>query len=33
MSAPVDRDEPYEPDESEVPYLLDEELFYDYVLA
>ena len=28
-----DREEPYEPNEDEFPYLLDEELFYDYVVA
>jgi hypothetical protein len=29
---PEERDIPYEPNEEETPYLLDEELFYDYVL-
>ena len=28
-----ERDEPYQPDEDGFPYLLDEELFYDYVLT
>lgn len=32
-AAMPDRDEPYQPDEAETPYLLDEELFYDYVVA
>jgi len=31
MTLPV-RDEPYQPDENETPYLLDEELFFDNVI-
>ena len=30
---PAERAVPYQPDEEETPYLLDEELFYDHVLA
>ena len=28
-----DRDTPYEPDEEDFPYLLDEEYFFDYVFS
>ena len=33
MVSTPDRAEPYEPEEEGVPYKLDEELFYDYVIA